>query len=334
MKASEVKMALRWQMEANNPVHIEGEYGVGKTSVVTQATAEAERELLISRLGLCESVDLRGLPATDAKTGTTRWLTPSDFPKAGCKPTSWFFDEWRQALPSVQAAAGQLLNERRLGDYKVPDNVYLCAASNRAKDRSATNKMPAHVSSRFVHLTMEADAGDWCAWAAGPGDVAVEVIAFIRWKPELLSKVDPNADASPNCRAWGDYVSRATKKAAGLKLPSAVEMQTYSGMVGAPAASEYMGFLQVYRGLPDPQAMLMNPDGCAIPDKPDVLCALGAVLARKATTSNMDRIVKIADRMPEEFGVLLVTNATLLKPEVSGTKGFVAWAEKHQYVLN
>lgn len=334
MKASELADTLGWMIEAGNPTHTSGAPGVGKTSVHYQVAKTLGMEMLESRLALCESIDLRGLPTTDMKTGVTRWLTPAEFPREGCKPTMWFFDEWMQGLPSVQAAAGQLLNARRIGDYKLPDNVYLCGASNCAKDRAATNRMPAQVADRFCMLELDVDVGDWCKWAAGPGGVALETIAFIRWRDELLSAFNPNADVSPTCRSWGDGISRATIAARGKHLPAAVEMQGYAGIVGKGAAAEYMGFLSVYRGLPDPQAMLMAPDTCSIPDKPDVLCALSAVLAKRATKANMDRVIKIAARMPEEFAVLLVTNALLVSPDLSNTKPFIAWAEKNHHVLN
>ena len=137
MKASEVAIWLEWMMRIGCPAFITGEPGVGKTSVVNQVNAKLKRRVMYTRLALCDSVDLRGIPVTDLKAGVTRWLTPSDFPREGCPDTTWFMDEWMQGLPSVQAAAGQLLHERMLGDYRLPDNVYICGASNRAKDRAA-----------------------------------------------------------------------------------------------------------------------------------------------------------------------------------------------------
>lgn len=337
MKPSECATALRWMILAGQPVHLSGEPGVGKTSIAYQVTQDIGYDMLETRLGLIESVDLRGLPVMDMKAGVTRWLTPAEFPKKGCKPTVWFFDEWMQGMPSVQSNAGQLLNARRLGDYELPDNVYIMGASNRAKDRAATNRMPSQISSRFCQLTMEPDIGDWTKHALAK-KFEWETIGFLRWKDELLSKFDPNAEASPTCRSW-EYVSKATKVAKALAakgnaLPPMVEERGYAGLVGNGAAAEYMGFISVFRNLPDPTAMLANPDRCTIPEAPDVLSALSSKLAKMATDNNMDRLVRLANRLPDEFSVLTVTSAVMLNEKLSRTTPYIEWAVKHQAVMN
>lgn len=334
MKTSEVAASLAVLIQAGESAHLSGEPGVGKTSIVAQTAKALKMDLLTTRLALEESVDLRGIPVPDLKAKTTTWLTPEHFPREGCKPMIWFFDEWMQGHPSVQAIAGQLLNERRLGDYRLPKNVYICGASNRAKDRSATNRMPAHVADRFTHLSVEADVGDWSSWAVG-AQVATEVIGFVRWRPKLLQAFDPNADVSPTCRSWESIsnVLGTLRKPKVAKLEPGTEQQMYAGKVGEGAASEFFGFLQIFRTLPDPQHLLMNPDKCELPTEPATLCALAAVLARKATETNFDRVVKIANRLADEYSVLTIMQATLNNPALSSTRAFIDWSIKHADAL-
>lgn len=347
MKASELATWLEWQMEAGEPAHITGEPGVGKTSIVHQVSAKQKRRVIEMRLSLREPIDLRGVMMPDLKAGVTRYLVPAELPKKGCGRVTLFFDEWLQGTTAMQSSAGQLLNEHRLGDYELPtgngDDVYICGASNRAKDRAGTNKMPSHIADRWVWGELVPDVGDWCKWAINNG-IMTELIAFLRWrgegtvidgetKPGLLSAFDPKKDVSPTCRSWTS-VSKQMAAAHKLHIPTGIEMQGYAGKVGEGAAVELMGFLSVYRNLPDPQAMLMNPDTCPIPEKPDVLCALSAILAKKASDANMDRVVKIANRMQDEFSVLMITQATMLNPKLSSTRAFIDWAEKHQEALS
>lgn len=334
MKASEVAMALELLMDAGEPAHLEGEPGVGKTSIVQQVSKKVKRKLIYTRLSDKDPADARGMPIVDLKAQLTRWLTPAEFPQEGCGPVTWFIDEWTQGFPSVQNVFGQALNERRIGEYKVPDSVYICAASNRAKDRAATNKMPSHIADRFVRLTLEADVDDWTRWAFA-NNVETEVIAFIRWmRGSRLSNFDPSKDVSPTPRSWhkASNVLR-TAKSSKLVLPQTVEERTYAGIVGDGAAAEFVGFLQVFRNMPDPTAILMNPDKYDVPKDPATLCAWANGLSAHATENNMDRVVKVANKMPDEFSTLLITMATAQNKKLASTRSYIQWASDHQHTL-
>ena len=69
------------------------------------------------------------------------------------------------AAPAVQAAAYQLILNRRVGQYTLPDNVYIVAAGNREADKGVTYRMPSPLANRFVHLEIKVDFDDWFAWA-------------------------------------------------------------------------------------------------------------------------------------------------------------------------
>jgi hypothetical protein len=326
LKPSLALDALVTSIKSGEPMHFHGAPGVGKTSLVHQAAEVTNRRVLVTRLSLIEPVDLYGVPFV-VKNAVVQ-AKPAFFPKEGEPDTIWFFDEWLQGTTAVQNAAGQLVNERHLGDYALPDNVYICAASNRAKDRAGTNRMPSHIATRWTHIEVEEDVNDWVKWAL-THDVATEVIAFIKFRNELLSKFDPNELASPTPRSW-EKVSNIRRS----DPPAAVEHALYAGRVGEAAAAEFMGFLNIMRTLPNPDQVLMNPDKAIVPDQPATLYALCGVLARKATENNMDRVVKYANRLPEEFSVTMIKQATDRDPELSNTRAFISWASDHQEALS
>lgn len=327
MKPSDVGSALELCVKLGQPAHVWGPPGVGKTAITGQVAKKLKHELLVTRLSQIESVDLRGLPVVDEKAGTTRWLVPAEFPRQGCKPTVWFFDEWSQGLPSVQNAAGQLLNERQLGDYKLPDNVVILGASNRAQDRAATNRMPSQIADRFFHLYMDVSVEDWVKWALKAG-VPMETIAFIRFRPNLLSAFDPIQNSSPSPRGW-EKVGVITA----AKPDPKIELPLYAGKIGDGAAAEYVGFLKIYRNLPDIDAVLLNPDKAVVPDDPATKYAIAGALARKASDANFDRVVKYVERMGAEFSVLAVTQAVAMNPKVQSTRAFTEWAVANHEIL-
>jgi MoxR-like ATPase len=59
------------------------------------------------------------------------------------------------AAPAVQAAAYQLILNRRVGKYQLPENVVMVAAGNRESDKGVTYRMPTPLANRFIHLEMK-----------------------------------------------------------------------------------------------------------------------------------------------------------------------------------
>src|SRR6516225_4363107 len=93
------------------------------------------------------------------------------------------FDRDSNAFPSPRSL------DRRLGEYTLPGGWAIVAAGNRDSDRAATTRMPTPLRNRFVHIDFEVDVQEWSEWAI-KANVGPEVIAFIRFRPELLSAFD------------------------------------------------------------------------------------------------------------------------------------------------
>ena len=96
--------------------------------------------------------------------------------------------------------AAQIVNERRIGEFKLPDNCAIVAAGNRTSDRAGTNTMPSHLKDRLMFLEVEADLEDTIAYMVAHG-VHEDVIGGLRAMPQLLHKFDRDANASPSPRS-------------------------------------------------------------------------------------------------------------------------------------
>ena len=125
----------------------------------------------------------------------------------------------------VQAGCYQLVLDRRLGEYTLPEGWSIIAAGNRETDRAVTTRMPTPLRNRFTHLNFEVDVQEWCEWAIH-STICPEVIAFIRFKPDLLSAFDRDANAFPSPRSW-EFVSRILKSAPAREI----EHELFSGTV-------------------------------------------------------------------------------------------------------
>ena len=206
----------------------------------------------------------------------------------------------------------------------------IIAAGNRDSDRAVTTRMPSPLRNRFVHLEFEVDVQEWSEWAIQAA-IRPEVIAFLRFRPELLSAFDRDANAFPSPRSW-EFVSRILDS---LNSQSnlAIEHEVIVGAVGTGAATEFSAFLRMSRELPNIDAILLNPTQEPVPENAAAQYAVASALARRASDTNFDRICLYLNRLPTEFRVLCVRDATLREPAIRCTAGYTKWAVEHHHAV-
>ena len=318
MRPSDVSKALAALVPTRRPIYLWGPPGVGKSSLVRQAADALGVRLVDVRATLLDPVDLRGLPQVVRDTAV--WCPPAFLPRGGAGLL--FLDELAQAAPLVQAACLQLTLDRRVGEYELPDGWTVIAASNRAGDRAGTHRLITPLLNRFVHLDLDVSADDWQQWAVAAG-VAPEVRAFLRYRPALLFRFDPAAGerAFPTPRAW-QFVSDVLAGAPADLLHGVV-----AGCVGDGPAAEFVGFLKLYRELPDLDQVLARPDAAPVPREPAVLYALvGALVERcRADQAPLPQFVAYALRLPDEFAVLALRDALAVNPKLAGLPAVQQW---------
>lgn len=324
MKPLAISSALRSLVLAKQPVFLWGPPGCGKSSVAAQLAESLQLPLQDVRALLLDPVDLRGLPFL-GQDGRSKWATPEFLPKDG--QGILFLDELNAAPAMVQASCYQLVLDRKLGEYTLPDGWAIIAAGNRDCDRAATTRMPTPLRNRFVHLDFEVDGQEWSEWAVR-GNIRPEVIAFLRFRPEVLMVFERDAIAFPSPRSW-EFVSRILEAAPDPPL----EHELFAGAVGTGAATEFSGFLRMFRELPNIDAILLNPAKQPVPENAAAQYAVASALARCASEMNFDRICTYLERMPTEFSVLCVRDATLRAPEVQHTGAYTKWAINNHHVI-
>jgi hypothetical protein len=189
--------------------------------------------------------------------------------------------------------------------------------------------MSSALSNRFVHLEMEANVDDWSAWAMGAGMDPV-LIAFLRFRPNLLHLHSSAERAYPTPRSW-EFVNGILAQGIGDRM---VELALVEGAVGRGAATEFIAFLDLYRKLPNIDAIILNPKAGDVPEDPATRYAVTFALASKASGQNWRNVLVYLDRLPEEYAVLGVKHATTRDPKLANTVEFTKWAVKHQDILS
>jgi hypothetical protein len=155
------------------------------------------------------------------------------------------------APPAMQGVAQQLILDRRVGSYEVPEGWFIWAAGNRKEDRASVFEMPAPLANRFLHLSVGPDFDSFKDYAL-QRELAEQILAFLSFRPGLLHKLSLKEPAWPSPRSW-EMASRL--HLAGLDVDAAV---------GEAAASEFRAYLKVYDHLPNLERILAG-NGADIP---------------------------------------------------------------------
>ena len=251
------KASIQHAIKKKRPIFLWGPPGIGKSEIVEQITNSLPNSLLIdNRLSLWEPTDIKGIPYFDSNSGTMVWAPPSELPSAELAAKYdyivLFLDEMNSAAPAVQAAAYQLILNRKVGQYVLPDNVLIVAAGNRDADKGVTYRMPAPLANRFIHLELAVSFNDWFDWAVDK-KIHKDVVGFLQFSKKDLYDFDPKSSsrsfATP--RSW-TFVSELLDD----NLDESTTTDLVAGTVGEGLAVKFMAHRKVAASMPNPTDIL------------------------------------------------------------------------------
>jgi hypothetical protein len=300
-------VALGVAITARVPVLLWGAPGTGKTSVIRAIAAAAGWPCETVIASIREPSDFAGLPVVSQAVGGG--LARVDF-----APPRWavalaeaghglaFFDEISTAPPAVQAALLRVVLERTVGDLALPAEVSVVAAANPPEQAADGWDLSPPLANRFCHLDWPVDArtvaegfaGGWATpdppvlaagWERRVPVIRGRIAGFMTVRPALVLDVPDDAAragrAWPSPRTW-DMVARlmAAGEAAGVdELTTSLLIR---GCVGQGPGVEYITWL-AEADLPDPEAVLADPESFVLPERGDrAYAALSSVAAAVA----------------------------------------------------
>lgn len=240
------------------PVFIWGPPGIGKSEVVAEVAEELGGLLIDLRMAQMDLTDIRGIPFYNKDTGKMDWAPPVDLPDeetASQYPiVVLFLDEMNSAAPAVQASGYQLILNRRVGKYKLPDNVVIVAGGNRESDKGVTYRQPAPLANRFLHLEMRCDFDSWQNWALMKG-VNEEVLGYLmRNKQDLYDNpANSTSRAFATPRSW-TFVSEILNDDDGTETEATYAL--IAGAIGEGLASKFNTHRKFVAQLPEPIEIL------------------------------------------------------------------------------
>jgi len=309
------------------PVMLWGVPGVGKSSIVKQVAASLDMDVTDVRLSLLAPTDFL-LPFPNKEDKSIELYYPKFFPKGG--RGIFLLDEINGASTMVQGQAYQLVLDRKLGTYKLPDGWAIVAAGNRMMDRGVTYKMPAPLSNRLLHLEIEPDLNAWKDWAF-KNNIDTSVISFLNSQPQYLYLMPdtPEIKAFPSPRSW---------EMASKIMQFDKSFEAIAATVGEGAAAALTGFLAVFGKIPDPESILEGSIKKLPVESNDIYFAVaGSLLTALKKNYTKERVenffVFVNTNFPVEFQAFAIKDVIraigFAKLNLQAVKGYTEWAKEH-----
>ncbi len=248
----EVKPLARLALQTGLSVLLRGHPGVGKSTLARELADELHLPLHDIRLAQREPAELCGVHFPDRERRSLE-LLPPDWVRAVCDaPGFVFLDEINAAVTRLhQAAAYQIVLERRVGPFRFHKDTVVLAAGNLDDDNAIVSPLSSALNNRFVHLRLRVDADAWLRWGEGSG-VNSTVLGYIssRGKFGTETLYEPNNDdAFPTPRSW-EMASRLLSHAGETDVRRLV-----AACIGIPAAEKFHAWQKIQQRI-DPRLIV------------------------------------------------------------------------------
>lgn len=339
----------------NKPINIVGGFGIGKSQGVEQAVNELDDPkalqallgkdcpytgtmLVEIRLSQYDSVDFRGFPQADKKTGTAVWYPPGTMPFIGNdafpddKLIVMFFDEAADAKSDVFAVMQQIVLNRCVGEHVVKPNVRMLLAGNRAEDQALAKKYPMPLNNRLIHYEAVNPLDDFCAYAQTQGVPSV-FIAFWNFCKDLVNTYDSKKTTPivATNRTWFEAVDLWKDK----RLDPVIKEASMIGAIGEGPAVQFLAFVDVWQNLPSIKGIVANPDTYPVPEPDDLSLryATAMLVSEGMTIGNVDGLHVYLKRFPAEFIVMAWQLAVARDVELFDSDSYLDFCRKYREVF-
>ena len=210
--------------------------------------------LMDVRLSQVDPVEIKGAPFYDVKNAKASFLRFSSIlPNPDSPwPVFLFLDEFPLAPDMVQSAGYQLINDRKVGDYRLPERCVVLAAGNQEQYGGVHFVMSPALESRFDHITLDIDYDGFVKYMAAGHGYDDTLIAFLQFSKEqdknAIYKLDAGAGNFPTFRSW-------EKGARKIKYGEK-EYEALADSVGQAVASKYDIFKELTKDIPDAHTLV------------------------------------------------------------------------------
>ncbi len=301
-----------------------GAPGVGKSQVIRQIGKKYGYKVIDIRLAQMSEVEIGGLIYPNESRTKTVWLAPEILPdeERDGKNTILLLDELTSCTKRVQVAAYQLILDRRVGQYQLPEGTFVVALGNREDDDGVYIRLAGPLADRFEIHYIEPDFEGWKYDYALKNGVHPYVVDYLTFKPAALhtQKAEEGGMVFATPRSWV-RVSDILKYDADVSKP--VIRHKIIGNVGEVEGSQFVEFCKKQKTTVTADDFLSGK--AKAPSSPEEISILVSSLVNKASFLGAASGAALTDG--EKYKLQSIIRALFRLPEaehtVVGLKGLL-----------
>ena len=232
---------VRTTLETGISVLLRGHPGVGKSTLAHAIADELGLPMIDIRLAQRDPADLNGVWFPDKDRQVLDSYPPAWAVRASKEPVVIFLDEINAAVTRLhQAAAYQIVLEKRVGDLQFHPDTVVMAAGNLAEDNAIVTPLSSALCNRFAHFVLRVDTTSWLSWANANG-IDPSILGYIgRHGNEVLYDNADEEMAFPSPRSW-EMASRVLQAADPLDKKRLV-----AACIGIGHAEKFFSWRRIY----------------------------------------------------------------------------------------
>lgn len=247
-----------------------------------------------------------------------------------------FLDEYGQGEADVKRASAELLLNRRLGQWQLPDGWAIVAASNRSSDRSGVTKSFDFVINRRLEVHVTPDVNAWENWANKNG-IEPLFVSYAVANPNIVFEGKIPDKQGPFCTPRSlvmlSRILRGVYPTGKIPTDGAV-IELAGGMIGEAAAQQLIAHVKLGHELPSFKEIIDDPDGTKIPKAPDARMLAIYELSARVDAKTAKPVLQYVDRFPKEFAATFAKSTCQRIPELIMTPAFSNWAAKNATIVS
>lgn len=267
MQKSKVVQQISIALQANVPIMLWGEPGIGKSSIVRYIADKLGWPCYTIIASIHDPTDFSGLPYIDKDKNMTCHALPHYLIELNNQENAiLFLDEVNCAPLSVQAALFRLVLEKAIDNYKLHDGVRIIAASNPTEYNEASYEFSTPLINRFVHLQFKIEDDLWLDglrlgqfhdyyipilpqdWKNKLPEASAIVASFLDKHRALIQNI-PNERSKreygfPTMRSWHMFVIPLLAACRSINMDESITLDLIAGAIGTNAAIEFMTYLK------------------------------------------------------------------------------------------
>ena len=269
MNFTDALMTTELVLESGAVPLLIGESGIGKTALIKKLCSKKEYYNIVIDGNMLKEGEIGGLPTVeeyrayiDGKEERRKRTVYAVHTKLqeidralSEKPERTillFIDEINRCEHTVQQELMNIILNREINGYRLPENVFVAAAMNPSNkyekysgsDYQVVDMDPAQ-EDRFVWIELEAEVKTWLGWGVEEGNIHRDVLNFISSFPDYLHTPYSNEMVKATPRSW-ERVSNSYKVYLKKKnrVPSRILLNIIRGNVGGSIAQEFYNFIE------------------------------------------------------------------------------------------